>query len=107
MDIYLPIAGQGHCRTGAGKRLSSEPLPPVEVDLHIAADAHRYARSRVDPVNTGLRPAPDPDAGRKLLVHRPGQREPAVDEFFAPVDADDAGLQISIEKQVERHRPVI
>ena len=52
----------------------------------------------VDPIEAGLSPAPHAEAGRELLVDRPGQGQAAVDEAVAVMEADHAALEIGIER---------
>ena len=90
-----------------GPGIAGKALAPVEVDAHVVADLHRHARSGVEPVDPRLRPAPDAEAAGELAVDRPGEGDAAVDEAVAPVEADDAALQVGVEREIPRHRPLI
>src|SRR5689334_590122 len=65
---------------------------------------HADARSRIDAIDARLSAAPDAKPGREVLVHRPSQRQPAIHELVAAARSDDAGLEISVEQEMRRHR---
>src|SRR5262245_44673352 len=101
------VSGQSHHRTRTGLGVTCDPLAPVKVHPNVAADSHRHARPGVDPIKAGLDSAPDPDAGRELAIDRAREGGGTIGERVAAAKADDPGLDISIERETPRHRPII
>src|SRR5690348_12639136 len=70
----------------------------------VLPNAHADPRARIDAIDARLSAAPHAKPGREVLVHRPGQRQRAIHELVAAAHADDAGLEISVEQEMHRHR---
>ena len=77
------------------------------MDLDVIAHAHGHPRPGIDPVQAGLRPAPQAEAGGEFLVDRPGEGHCPVDKAVAMVETDHTSLEIGIEPEPPRHRPLI
>src|SRR5437660_1021492 len=58
----------------------------------------------VEAVKPRLRPAPDTEPAGEIAEQRPRQRQPAIDEAVA---SDEAALEVSVETEAPRHRPVV
>src|SRR4051812_31691109 len=75
--------------------------------LDVVADTHCDARPRIDAVNPGLGAAPDPEAGREIAIDGSGHPEAAIDEQVATVEADNAALDVAVERKPPRQRLAI
>src|SRR4051794_12272165 len=73
----------------------------------IAPDLHADPGARVDAVQTRLRSAPDTESGGEPFVHWAGERQSTVDEEVVAAHANDAALQVRVEAEPPRHRPLI
>src|SRR5689334_9820189 len=103
----LEIGCQGDCRPRAWKRVSGNALAIIEMDAHVLADLHRDAGAGIDAIQARLSAAPDTEAGREILVDWPRDREGAVDEQVAALEADDAALKIGIEVELPGQRTLV
>src|SRR3954447_7082837 len=73
----------------------------------IAPHLHADPRARIDAVQAGLCSAPNAEPGGEPFVHWPGERQSTVDEEVAAAHADNAALQVRVDAEAPRHRPLV
>src|SRR4051794_3640202 len=77
------------------------------MNLDVAANPQREARSGIDPIDVRLDSAPHSHPGGQAAEYRLGQGEAAVSEQVAAVDSDHPGLGIAVEHEAPRPRLVV
>lgn len=75
--------------------------------VDVVAQPDGNTRSRIDSVNAGLIAAPHADSRRNAALDRPSEGKRTVGEEIAAVQSDHADLEVSVEAEVELHRPAV